>query len=128
MSFLYWIFGVEGALRRSLPSLSVHDEGFSRGWIFVLALLLLPGLLWLFRKSFPNLKFGECLALVMLRWGFFLLLLFLLVRPVLVLTGEEVPGLPESEKIDIATAPWILVVMLLLLCSEWLLKRKWRLK
>lgn len=128
MNFLYWIFGVETSLRRSLPSLSVHDEGFSRGWTFVLSLLFLAGLLWMVRTGLPGLRPWQGLALAVSRWAFFLLLFFVLVHPVLVLAGEEVQGLPEIEKVDLSASPWVLALMLLLLCGEWWLRRSWRLK
>lgn len=128
MSFLYWIFGVEASLRQSMPSLSVHDEGFSRGWIFVLSLFFLSALLWMARTGLPGLKFRQAAVLALSRWVFFLLLFFMLVHPVLVLAGEEVQGLPEIEKVDLSASPWILVLMLLLLCLEWWFRRSWRLK
>ena len=128
MSFFYWIFGVGDSLRQSMPSLSVHDDGLSRGWIFILSLILLAILLWVCRQASPTLKAWQVATLAALRWAFFIGLFFILVHPVLVLAGEEVPGLPEMEIINLSSSPWVFVTMLVLLAGEWCLRRNWSLK
>jgi len=128
MNFLYWIFGVEKSLRQSLPSLSVYDEGLSRGWLLVFSVMILAALWWSCRTNHPFLKPWQNATLALLRWGFFVTLFFFLVHPVLVLAGEEMPGLPEIEKIDLASAPVVLGLMLFLLCTDWWLRHSWRLK
>lgn len=128
MSLLYRLFGVDLSLRESLPSLSIHDEGLDRGWTFVFSLLCLAVLIWLAWHSSSKLKIWQTLLLAGLRWAFLLGLFFILVRPVLVLSGEEIQGIPELVKIDLSTSPWILLVVLLCLCSEWWCRQSWRLK
>ena len=74
---------------RDATQFSFEHEGLSWGWAFFALVALVALVVWSYRKYAPTLGFFTRWGLIVLRSILFALLLFLLVRPVLLITVEE---------------------------------------
>jgi hypothetical protein len=75
-------------------------EGLSWGWAFFLFVALVAGVVWSYRRYAPNLSRLSRLGLILLRSTLIGLLLFLLVRPILLITLEESVRRPLLVLVD----------------------------
>jgi uncharacterized membrane protein len=79
---------------------SLDHEGLSWGWAFFLFVALVATVAWSYRRYAPNLPRLSRIGLILLRSILLGLLLFLLVRPILLITLEETVRRPLFVLLD----------------------------
>jgi hypothetical protein len=89
LRFIVSILAPGEKIPRDATQFSFEHEGLSWGWAFFAFVALVALTVWSYRRFSPELSFLPRWGLILLRSILFALLLFLLVRPVLLVTVEE---------------------------------------